>query len=361
MIIMGAILRRLAPHDAVVQSACSVLSGTLHGLQREAHFWNQYPLPLRHRLRGYRHGFLSRAYRFCRLDENDPGDYLSDLTQYRYVRPAVNSQYMEVFCNKISFHRSTEPYVDGIPRLLGTLESDSFVPFVDGFDDIPSLVDELGTVIVKPVTGSMGRDVRRVERTDDGYAVNDTTVSRDELTEHLSKPEDAIITEFVEQHAYAERVWPHSTNTIRILTIMDPVEDEPFVACAVHRFGGDGTGPVDNWSSNGVAAPIDVESGEMIDLLSYSTERGITEHEAHPDTETPVVGRTIPDWETVREFVLGLAVLHRQNPYVGWDVVLTDDGPVVLEGNCAPGHALFQLHRGLLEDDRVARFFDRLR
>lgn len=357
---MGIIYPVLKSLEGVSERVCSAFSTGLHGVQREAYFWSRYPLPIWRRLQAYRHGFLSRAYVYCSLHENDPSEYLSDVMQFKHVRPAVNSNYADVFENKVNFHLATDPYLDGIPTLYGTIESGSFVPFDTDAQDIYSLLGDGEAIVVKPTTGVHGRGVNRVEIDGDQLRINYRDASREELDELIESTDGAIVTEFVEQHPYSSDIWPKSTNSIRILTVKDPSTGELFLPCAVHRFGGSGTGPIDNWTCGGVAAPIDVATGEMIELLSYSRRDGMQRHERHPDTGTKVAGQTIPDWESIKEFVLEVADLHRQNPYIGWDVVLTEDGPVMLEGNCAPGHALFQLHSGLLEDERVEQFFESL-
>jgi hypothetical protein len=45
--------------------------------------------------------------------------------------------------------------------------------------------------------------------------------------------------------------------------------------------------------------------------------------------------------------------------YVGWDIVLTDSGPVVLEGNNYTGVRLAQIQSGLLGESRIRAFYQR--
>jgi len=56
--------------------------------------------------------------------------------------------------------------------------------------------------------------------------------------------------------------------------------------------------------------------------------------------------------------VLHLASLLSFCPYIGWDLLVTDDDVVVLEGNDGPDLKLHQVHRPLLADPRIRRFYE---
>lgn len=43
--------------------------------------------------------------------------------------------------------------------------------------------------------------------------------------------------------------------------------------------------------------------------------------------------------------------------YVGWDIIVTDDGYKIIEGNNYSDVNLLQIHRPLLADPRVRRFY----
>ncbi len=333
-------------------------SSTMFNIASKEHrFWRRYPLPLSQRIDAWRNGFLSRGYVLLELDKHDPHNYVSDVQQAR-LKPAVNAGYADVLENKVAFHLATSSYVDTIPELYGTIESGAFI--TDEGDDapLPRLLDRVGTVIAKPITGTGGTDVFRIESNPGTYRINSRDHTRVDLQERVAGWDDMLVVEFIDQHEYAELVWPASVNTIRIVTALDPDEEDLFVTSAVHRFGASGTGPTDNWSGGGVAAPVNVENGKMSPLFSYTTERGLERYDTHPDSGTQVAGNTIPQWDDITAAVRDVAQIHRQNPYVGWDVVLTRDGPRIIEGNCAPHSHLQQLGGGLFEDDRVRRFFD---
>ena len=65
----------------------------------------------------------------------------------------------------------------------------------------------------------------------------------------------------------------------------------------------------------------------------------------------------MPHWDTVRETLLNIANSHKYISYVGWDIVITEDGFKILEINGNPDVNLMQVHKPLLTDERVQRFF----
>lgn len=341
-------------------SVGTVLSGIANVCARELWYWPRYPLSLDDRLTAWRHGFSSKTFASLALSEADLDAYLSDIQQKRHVHGGVNSDYVEVLENKLSFHIATDPYVDTVPRLYGTIERGEFFPADDcSAGDLRTVLDAEGDLILKPADGRLGRDVYHASRDADGYFINGQRYTAASLDEFVRERDEFVVVEFVQQHEYAAAICPDSTNTIRVLTIREPGTDEISIVRAVHRFGsGTSADPTDNWSGGGCAAPVDETSGVLGRVATYSKERGKRRLDDHPETGTRIRGKTVPHWSAIREAVTEIAELHSANPYVGWDVVLSEDGPVILEGNPAPGNILLQIDEGLLADDRVRAFFE---
>lgn len=120
-----------------------------------------------------------------------------------------------------------------------------------------------------------------------------------------------------------------AVNTMRIITIIDK-SGEPHIAAAVFRIGRGGSA-VDNYSSGGMSALIDVDTG--IVYTQATNKKGKT-YIIHPDSGKQIVGFVIPEWDRYKEFALKLAKKYPSMRYVGWDIVKDDRGRMcMIEGN----------------------------
>jgi hypothetical protein len=87
-----------------------------------------------------------------------------------------------------------------------------------------------------------------------------------------------------------------------------------------------------------IAAVIDEDTGKIIDAGVYSD---ITKEEEliHPITVVSIVGFQVPFWKETIKMVKEAALLHPQNRSIGWDIIITENGPGFIEGNhdwCKP-------------------------
>jgi hypothetical protein len=208
---------------------------------------------------------------------------------------------------------------------------------------------ETGRFVIKPTLGSKGRAIQ-IERSMDSIA--------------RYRGEDAILTGFVEQAAYAQTIFPGALNTIRFLMLRDDM-DAPVAAAAIHRFGTVSSAPVDNFSAGGLVTKIDLETGRLSEAITIAPDNRVVRHTAHPDTQSAIAGVTVPHWQGVLDLVLALGGAFPYLAYVGWDIAVTEAGPVVIEGNAHPSLRFFQLYDRLLDDPRLrpilARYIGRAR
>jgi len=323
---------------------------------------NRRPIPRAERLRAWKAGFLSLTYRMCQIDRNGPKDYVTD--RMRYLRtPFLNGSYSVVLDDKLIFNEVFRRHPGLLPETYGLFRRDRVLPLssdrVVSYDDVLRLLDAKGRLVVKPTTGGGGGNVVVLERRADGVAWNGEVGAPERLRERLKSSRDRLLTEFVQQARYAQEIHPGSANTIRVLCLWNDDEKEPFVARAVHRFGSPATIPVDNITQGGLDALVDLESGRLGRGARMTPDGRPEWHDSHPDTGARIEGVQVPRWRETLDALLAVHSKYPELPYVGWDVVVTEDGFKLLEGNNMSGLWMFQVHGPLLANPRVRRFFER--
>lgn len=80
-------------------------------------------------------------------------------------------------------------------------------------------------------------------------------------------------------------------------------------------------------------APIDLDTGEMGLLTGDNFKTLPLRYETHLITGAPVAGRVLEQWPAIKDVALRAHKAFANRLLVGWDIALTEQGPVVLEGN----------------------------
>lgn len=305
----------------------------------------------------WRRGFRATSYTLYDLDHAQPGTYLPDSA--RLDAFFINGKIARgVLNDKLLFGSLLQRHLP-LPKTLAMVERGQ-VYALGCAEDAVSLAQTHGSVILKPASGSRGLGVHRLAAEDE-LTLNGRPTDPNEVHALIRTLDDYLVTEVVAQAAYARAICVETTNTVRVLTMVDPDTAEPFVACAVHRFGTPATAPVDGWSRGGLACGCDLNTGTIgpgVKSLKF-TDGKLRWYSHHPETGAAIEGVRIPHWDAVCNGLLGAVRAFPFLTYVGWDVVVTDDGFMVIEGNSNTDIEI-QMHRGLglLAQPRVQRFYE---
>lgn len=307
------------------------------------------PSSWRAQARMWYHGFLPKSYALYDVDAHGPGAYVSDLDE-RFGWD-INEPHEAYLNDKVRFHDLLEErgFGEYLPHRFGTLEAGT----VAG-DDLLALLRDEGRLVVKDRTGAMGEAVHILEVVADGYAIDGRPCSREAIRAHIDDLDGYLVTAYVRQGAYAASLYPDAPNTLRIVT-MHPADGAPFIARSIHRIGADAAGAVDNFSRGGLSAVIG-DDGTLSAAVRYH-DGTVSWHDHHPDTGARIAGVGVPGWDALRTTIRSVAAAVPEVPYVGWDVIVTDDGPRLIEGNSNTDTDLLQAHGPLLTDERVRAFY----
>lgn len=85
-----------------------------------------------------------------------------------------------------------------------------------------------------------------------------------------------------------------------------------------------------------LGAAVDLETGRLGQMTGDKVRQLLSWWDSHPVTGAQVNGRIVPHWAEAKRIVLAAQRATRGRYLVGWDVAITPDGPVLLEGNAFP-------------------------
>lgn len=235
----------------------------------------------------------------------------------KYVQTLNGKNFVDYIDNKITFH---EKYSNYINRNWLDLSKTSY-------EDFDKFVKNEKVLIAKPLDLSCGAGVEKI--------VYDEKLDTKKLYDSLLKNKQFLIEDYVVQHHEISRLYPNSVNTLRIVSIYkDGVVHIVFHAI---RIGNSGNF-VDNFNHGGLFTTIDDDG--IIRKPAVDKQGNI--YEKHPYTGTEIVNFKIPYFQESIDFVKNFAKQIPEVGYIAWDIAVTENGPVVIEGNSFPGHDLFQ-------------------
>jgi hypothetical protein len=186
-----------------------------------------------------------------------------------------------------------------------------------------------------------------------------TTLSELRLVERWrerAKREELVVQPRLENHPSIARFSARGLCTLRIVTYFTAKMGRPDCLFSCWRMPV-GEAHVDNFAAGGIAAAVS-ESGHLSPAVGKNVSIGTFTH--HPTTDARIAGERLPHWREMVELALTAHEKVREPYFVGWDIALVDEGPLLLESNTNWGVDLAQMpHNRPLGETKFAEFFDR--
>ena len=324
----------------------------------------RYGRPIRHRTELSLVDQAREVYRLLRLNNLEPEEYyryelydparsweakasyLSRVQQVRLER-AMNPPNDEGVLNKLVFKVYARHFSLPVAEMYGLFEPrlgftaagaelrtrDQLESFIAGLP-----VDRF---LFKPIAGNHGDGIHLCHRLANG-AIDVAGVgemSTDALYDRMSESHygrygacvaDSYLCEaHVVQHPFFDNYARTCTQTCRIVLFATAGGEIQLVG-ALLKLGTEGKF-VDNVGESGLAARIyddgvlGVGVRQMPDGLEY--------FDTHPETGFPITGQKIPGFAEALEAARKAQASIPQLRLLGWDIAITESGPIILEGN----------------------------
>ncbi|MDD3048690.1 MAG: sugar-transfer associated ATP-grasp domain-containing protein [Bacilli bacterium] len=234
----------------------------------------------------------------------------------RYIKLLNNKDYWHFVHNKNEFNEKFAKYLKR-DWLFLTNDKESFIKFIKDKD----------VIIAKPQNGTCGKGIEKIKIKD---------YKPDALFKYLTNKKLVVLEELIHQHSTINKLHPYSVNTIRTITILK--KGIPHVVAAYMRIGNGKV--VDNFNSGGMVVPVNVNTG----VIKYpALDKAGNLYKKHPLTNINIIGFKVPLWEASMEMVKEAAKVIPELGIMGWDVAITNEGPLLIEANQYPGHDIYQL------------------
>ena len=218
--------------------------------------------------------------------------------------------------------RFAELFSDQFNRVWFTNSNLTYEGFLDK-------INGLNRVIVKPLTATQGLGIFTRH-------CNESEEQNKELYAELIGMPPAIVEEYIVQHPEVMEFCPDSVNTLRITTLY--FQGECKFLYSVFRMGRGAE--VDNFHAGGIAAAVDLETGEVI---TNAADLDANFFETSPTTGKKIKGFVIPHWDKVLETCRAIAGRTPEALLVGWDFAITPDGVDLVEGNTGASYVVAQI------------------
>lgn len=254
---------------------------------------------------------------------------LMNLRQRRtfLTRPQANQltlrlnkrEFSHIFTNKAEFNKRFDKYIGR--EWLDVRETTT--------EELRGFVTRHGKVMLKDPTnlGGYGLEKREAVSIDDYEA----------FREQLLRNNQFLVEEFITQHPELMRLSPKSVNTLRIITYFDGTD----VHVLAHAFKMGNGADLDNFGQGGIQTTVYDDGVALYGAFDKEGNKFLT----HPQTGVDIVGFVVPMYAEALAMADEMARIVPEVPYIGWDIAIAPDRPIVIEGNYNSG--VFQMKPSL--------------
>ena len=194
-------------------------------------------------------------------------------------------------------------------------------------DVTEQLLEELsgreGRVIAKPNCKGQGKGIKVLPTA--------TEEERKDAMEFISQAENYIVEEYVTQHEALAKLNPGAVSIIRFYSVSSPAGNYVFAPVLTTAI----TKSVSNGCQDALTAMIDIRTGEVIS--DAVDQNNLVDYAEHPVTGVPFKGLKMPFWQETIDMMRKAVPLASKISNIGWDVAITEDGPLIIEANTIPG------------------------
>ena len=254
-----------------------------------------------------------------------------------YSRYVGSTEYDILLNDKILFHHIMDSYDLPVPKRFFYFRENKFYinDRLSSSYEVDEVIKNISDEIIfqKKFRGGKGSGISIYTKQENGYI----DVERNRLSADFIKEKYNNINVLFEKQIIQEPILrsfcPDTVNTIRVQVIKNKNNEDEIIAASV-RFGRKGNF-MDKINQGSLVVSINIDNGEIAEfgMKQYDTNR----YYSHPDTNKPFKNVKIDQWDSIRNLVFKTLEYLPYYKGVGFDIVTTDDGPIIIEINLGAG------------------------
>lgn len=269
----------------------------------------------------YQAGYYDyQEFEFYNLNKKERNTYLTRGKNNEIIKRFNDKSSFHKFENKVEFNQIFNKYLKRNWMVLD-----------NNYNEFEKFFKENKSIIVKPIDDEGGHGVEKF--------VYDVKMDCKELYNKLTANGQLLIEECINQHKDMNTLYDKSVNTMRMFTFYK--NGKSYFLQAVLKIGNGGV--VDNFSSGGMYTYVSSDGDVYVEAI----DRNDNIYTKHPISNQKIVGFRVPMFKEAVELVKECSKIIPEVAYVGWDVAISENGPVIVEGNCFPG--VYQVKPSLVD------------
>lgn len=296
--------------------------------------WELFLLTIKHR----RIPFFYFSRHIYKKGVDNIFDYIPNEVFYKFSGKFNDSSFTDLLDNKLYFLLFYNRFNIPLPKLMMYNVGNKFIidneslelTKTSDFIDITRTLlnnSETKSIFIKKTYGSYGGS--------NTFKISEPDIKDEKTLDIIFKEvikSGFLFQQTIDQHPDLNRLNSSCLNTIRMDTFVDRNGDVEIISAFLRL--SIKNSHVDNLSSGGCLIGIDIHSGRLkkYAYTSVTKEQGkiLTEH---PVTNVKFEGYLLPEFDEVKALTLKIASVVPGLRLIGWDIAITKDGPVIIEGN----------------------------
>jgi hypothetical protein len=273
-------------------------------------------------------------------DKTNIKDYLPNRFLTGIARQFNDMKVKAVLDDKLYFSLFYSQFNISLPKILMYNHRNQFIVGnkslkINNWNDFAVKLNEMldefsfcdSVVIKKTYASSSGHKIYKLFK---NQLIDDSPIVSEIYSEVIKS--DFLFQDTVKQHPALSKLSSSSLNTIRFDTFKDKEGKieiiSGYIRMSISNYH------IDNISSGGCQVGIVMEEGKLKKTgYALIQTTGVEIFEEHPITHTLFENFTIPFFNEAKELAIQAARFIPGMRLVGWDVAISESGPVLIEGN----------------------------